>query len=90
MYREWSILGGPLDLTTADVGQQLTFRVSKSGGTPHDLHVTVDHVGLMFGGSIRSISGTVRLNNRTVDVLGTYNTRDRTGHLQTNNPTPEA
>lgn len=86
MYREWSIIGGPLDLTAQDVGQQRTFRVVTNGGKPHDLHLVIDHVGEMFGGAIRSVSGTVTLNNRTVDVIGTYNRRDQTGHLQTSSP----
>lgn len=83
MYRVWSIADGPADLTDQDIGTTLTVTVATAETPPRPATIDVKSVGAMHGGDIRSFSGQLSFDGATVAVIGTYNTRDRTGSCHT-------
>lgn len=80
MMQEWLILDGPAHLTNQDVGTSQAFSVQLPDGTSAHLTITLTTVGRVFGGAIKSFSGTIQVGPRAHEVIGTYNVREHTGH----------
>lgn len=81
MFREWSIADGPAELTDRDVNTVCTFTLVSG----ESLLISITHVGRMHGGNIHSFSGTI-YSDHPHEVIGTYNTLDRTGYCHTTKP----
>lgn len=85
VYTEWSVVDGPPDLTSEDVGQERTFFV-ESDNVRRAVTLLIHQVGPMFGGTIKSIAGMLTDEQHRYDAIGTYNIRDRTGHFHAVRP----
>lgn len=83
MHREWSIADGPADLGPKDVGQIRTFTIILANGRPTQCLMDILTVGNMHGTAVHSFGGRLHVQRQIVDVVGTYNTHDRTGHCYT-------
>lgn len=83
MMHEWLILDGPAHLTNRDVGTPQAFTIQLPDGTSARLTIALDTVGRMFGGAIKSFSGTMHVGPQAHEIIGTYNVLERTGHCHT-------